>query len=82
MMNDIQPNFTGSPTIPTPSALYLLPRRGDPFLPPAQRIGRKKTMEVGIRSLGKAIDDADHNNSFVDRNESAAMCDIDGYHKE
>jgi hypothetical protein len=39
-------------------------------------------MEVGIRSLGKAIDDADHNNSSVDHNESAVMRYIDGYHKE
>jgi hypothetical protein len=42
-------------------------------------------MEVGIRSLGKAIDDADHSNSTVegiDRNESAAMRYIRGYYKQ
>jgi hypothetical protein len=39
-------------------------------------------MEVGIRSLGETTDDADHNNSSMDRNESAAMRYIDGYYKQ
>jgi hypothetical protein len=39
-------------------------------------------MEVGIRSLGETTDDADHSNSSVDRNKSAAMRYIDGYYKQ